>query len=111
MNNSKLYLITRKDLTPGAQAAQLVHGMIEFREQHSDIFHDWYKNSNTIVLLAVDDLSELQSLADTAQEFRINHSRFYEPDLNNELTSVILEPTETAKTLCKTLKLALTKPL
>lgn len=105
---SKLYLITRRDLSPGAQLAQSVHAMREFVEEYPEIERVWYKNSNTIVILSVDTVDDLYYLVDKASELDIKFSRFFEPDLGNELTAIVLEPSENSKMLCRGLKLALT---
>jgi peptidyl-tRNA hydrolase len=104
---SKLYLITRKDLTPGAQMAQVVHVMREFVEDFPKIEKHWYKSSNTVVILSVDNEDELYYLVNKAKQLDIKVSKFHEPDLGNQLTAIALEPLENSKILCRGIKLAL----
>lgn len=105
---SKLYLVTRRDLKPGVQAAQLVHATVEFCLKNPELTKNWHDISNTVVLLSVSDEWELEKLLNSAQEFGIIVSSFREPDLDNQLTAITLEPSENAKTLCRNLPLALT---
>lgn len=106
----KLYLITRKDLPPGAQAAQLVHGMAEFADKHPVVFKEWKEKSNTVVCLAVKDEAELRSLhgwVDVAHENLVPYafSTFEEPDFGNAMTVLVIEPRGTE--FVKGLRLAL----
>lgn len=104
----KLYLITRRDLEPGAQAAQLVHAMTEFCLQQPEITKNWHAISNTVVILSVANEQELRKLHNKAKQLDITCSSFTEPDLDNQLTAIVLEPTENSKMICKNLPLALT---
>lgn len=104
----KLYLITRRDLEPGAQAAQLTHVMTEFCLEHPEITKTWHDTSNTVVLLSVTNEQELMKLKNKAHKLDIICSSFREPDLDDQLTAIVLEPTENSKMLCKNLPLALT---
>lgn len=104
----KLYLITRRDLEPGAQASQLVHAMTEFCLHHPEITKNWHSVSNTVVLLSVANEQELKKLQNKAHKLDIICSSFREPDLDDQLTAIVLEPTENSKMLCKNLPLALT---
>lgn len=62
-------------------------------------------DSNTLCLLAVNNEETLKALADRATREGFSVSRFYEPDRENELTAIALEPA--AKRICKGLDLAL----
>lgn len=101
----KLYLITRNDLSPGYQAVQSCHAIRQFVEEHPDIDSAWFKESNYIALLQVENEEQLESLLLKASTRGIKCTYFREPDLSNELTAIALEPA--AKNLCKRLPLAL----
>ena len=101
----KLYLITRQDLPPGVQAAQLVHAMRQFSEDHPEVDRDWFENSNTIVLLAASNEGSLGVVADRARCRGIPVACFREPDRDNELTAIALGPE--GKSLTRKLPLAL----
>ena len=50
---------------------------------------EWKQNSNSIICLSVNNESELNSMFDKLSQFT-NVTKFYEPDLNDELTSICL---------------------
>ena len=106
-NGDKLYIITRKDLSPGYQAVQAVHSAIQFAFENPDKTKNWYYNSNYIGLLSVDKESDLISIVEKAKEQDIAFSIFREPDLDNEITAVALEAGSKTKKLCSRFPLAL----
>lgn len=101
----KLYLVTRRDLPPGARASQLCHAMRAFVEQHPDVDRGWFERSNTLVLLEVADEDALMRLAWQAAMTGVHWSLFREPDLNDAATAVALGPN--GQTLVRRLPLAL----
>jgi peptidyl-tRNA hydrolase len=109
---SKLYLITRRDLRHGSQAAQLVHGMSQFALDYPETFESWQRSSNTVVCLAVEDENELTSLYQRAErisedtECGLPISTFREPDFNEQLTCVVLAPDPYFSKLCEGIRLA-----
>jgi peptidyl-tRNA hydrolase len=105
MRPPKLFLVTRDDLPVPQQAVQSCHAMREFSEEHPEIDRSWYRESNHLALLAVPDEAGLKQLADEAKLLGFKFSLFREPDRNDELTAVALEPR--AKRLCRGLPLAL----
>ncbi len=110
--SGKLYLVTRADLRHGSQAAQLVHGMATFARHHPAIFEHWERVSNTVVCLAVADEDSLHELLIRANHLSDNAERnlavssFFEPDFDDQLTCVVLEPAVTFQNMCKGLRLA-----
>lgn len=88
----KLYLVTRSDLPPGAQAAQLVHAMAEFASDRPETFAAWKADSNTVVCLAARNEEELHKLRDRLDAACVEYVAFTEPDLDGALTSIALEP-------------------
>lgn len=109
---SKLYLITRADLRHGSQAAQLVHGMATFARDYPVTFEHWERTSNTVVCLAVKDLEALYDLwrkaeaVSEATDDGLAISTFHEPDFDNELTCVVLEPIDAFAKVCSGIPLA-----
>ena len=104
---SKLIVVTRKDLIPGSQAVQATHAAIEFIFEHPEIAHDWYKISKYIVQLSVNNQEELLELSDKLSWKGILFSEFREPDLDNELTAIALEPSEKARRVVSSMPLML----
>lgn len=88
----KLYVVTREDLDPGAVAAQSVHGAIKFCREHRTIADFWYMKSNNIVLLSVPNEAALKHLASRAGDEGLAVSLFREPDFDDTVTSIAIEP-------------------
>lgn len=106
-SNQKLYVVTRRDLSTGAQAVQGMHALVEFCLEYPSLAKRWHDKSNYLCFLSVADEQELQELADVAHENYIIRECFYEPDLNDSLTAVVLDATEEASKLVRHLPLAL----
>ena len=103
----KLIIITRKDISSGYQAVQSGHAAIQFQHEHPQEAKDWFSNSNYLIFLAAKDESELISYAQKAADRGIKISIFREPDLNNEITAIALDPSEASTKLVSNLPLAL----
>jgi len=101
----KLYLVTRQDLPPGARAAQLCHALRQFGEDHPEVDRDWFRRSNTLVLLEGKDEHALSDLADKARLSGVPVAVFREPDLADALTAIAVGPK--GKRLVRGLPLAL----
>ena len=106
-SNDKLYIITRKDLSPGYQGVQSQHAAFEFAIQHPEITREWHAVSNYLCFLSVVNEDELYSLISQAKDQGIRLSVFREPDIDNAITAIALEPGEKSKALCSRLSLAL----
>lgn len=103
----KLYVITRADLEPGYQAVQSVHAGIQFIFEHPEYAEYWFKQSNYLGLLSVNDEAELTNLIEQATAHDIRFSVFREPDVDNQITAIALAPGPKSKKLCSKLPLAL----
>lgn len=104
--NEKLYIVTRNDLTLQYQLPQTIHAAIQFANDFPAEQRKWFLNSNTIVALAAKDLFELESFVGKAVSRGHKISKFYEPDIGNELTAVAIVPDPRNKKLCSKFKLA-----
>lgn len=102
----KLYVIVRKDLSTGAQMAQSLHAALHFADENPDLTKKWMKFSDFICVLHIDNEKELLQLARKAKIKGIICAMFHEPDLDDSLTAVCLEPGQHSKSLCKHLRLA-----
>lgn len=105
--NNKLYVVTRRDLSPGAQACQLAHAMREFAAKFPEIEKIWYTSSNYLCFLSVADELALLELWASALYAGIRCAPFFEPDLDDALTAVSFEPTVQAQEFLQHLPLAL----
>lgn len=102
-----MYVITRSDLEPGYQAVQSMHALRQFTAEHPEIDKHWFERSNYLGLLAVQDECELNRLIEKALMRGIKFSIFREPDVDNQITAIALEPGLQSKKLCSSLRLAL----
>jgi len=81
--------------------------MRQFSHENFDIDRNWFNNSNYIGLLSVSDEEEIIKLMEKAIIKDIKFSIFREPDLDNQITAIVLEPGIKSRKLCSCLKLAL----
>jgi hypothetical protein len=102
-----MYLITRQDLEPGQQLIQCSHSLTEFFILYPETVKNWYHSSNYLVSLSVKTESELESLIQKAQSKNVKIAIFREPDLNNQITAIALEPSEATRKLCSNFPKAL----
>lgn len=120
--NGKLYLITRADLPPGQQAVQAAHALAEFGIRYPGTFSRWHAESNTLVMLTVEDKDKLVKLWSKANMLAERAARrdffvfpvgamFQEPDRNNEPTAIAFAPSGEFERLCRNLPLALQAPV
>lgn len=93
-------------MNPGSQAAQLVHAAYSFQKEYSNIQDVWYNISNYVALLSCENEQSLKDLISKANLKGIKYSAFTEPDLNDSLTSIVLEPCEETSKMCSSLQLA-----
>lgn len=105
--NWKLRIVVAADLNPGQKLAQAIHAAIEFTQQHPRLTANWHQVSNSVVILETKDLEAFREKLFFDCRPDIVHSCFYEPDLDNKLTAIALEPTEETRKLTSSLRLAL----
>ena len=104
---SKLYVVTRQDLTPGAQIAQSAHAALKFSYEHTEIFRKWHDESQYLICLSVPDEDALLDFMDEVWRRKLKYSYFVEPDFGDEHTAVCIEPGFRTSNLCQGLPLAL----
>jgi len=85
----KLYVIVKRTLSAGLKCAQAIHAFRAFCGEYPVIEAYWHAEHNNIVVLQEDSLEHLADLLE-AEGYRL--SRFYEPDLGDELTAICVEP-------------------
>ena len=84
----KLYLIVMRSLSAGMKAAQACHAMHAFTQAHPAITAEWQRDNNIVVL-------EHDNIAERAEDLeRRGYTlvRFHEPDLDDALTAICVEP-------------------
>lgn len=102
-----MYVITRADLDKGYQGVQSIHAGIQFVFEHPEFAQIWYQKSNYLGFLSVANEEELKLLIEKASEKGIKFSVFREPDIDNQITAIALEPSSASKKLCSRLRLAM----
>lgn len=102
-----MYVVTRKDLSPGARLAQSCHALRQFSAEHPELDKDWFETSNYLVCLEAECELELNYFVDVAESKGIRYSVFREPDLDNQLTAVTFEPGDITRRMLSRLPLAM----
>ena len=74
-------------------------------DKHPAVEREWYANSNNIVLVTVEDEEALLILCDEADDAGLVSACFEEPDFDNDLTAIALQPGKEASKLCEELPL------
>jgi peptidyl-tRNA hydrolase len=105
LSDSKLYIIVRADLPPGAQAAQACHAFRQFQEQHAELERAWFLTSNNLVLLQAPDERALDRLVGQARQQGIPYAVFLEPDFAGSMTAITLAPSGARLVSCLPLAL------
>jgi peptidyl-tRNA hydrolase len=100
-------VITRRDLTVGQQMLQSAHAAIEFQHEHPEIAKEWNTQSKYLIFLSVKNEQELQRLLQKIQIRNLKYSIFIEPDIDNQLTAIAVEPGEKTEKLTSNLPLTL----
>lgn len=86
----KLYILVRRDLSPGNQAAQAIHGALAFSVEYPEITIPWHRDSNYLVVLSVPNEATLLALAEKYAGKK--HHLVREPDWNDVATALVVEP-------------------
>ena len=94
-------------MTPAQQAVQSAHAVADFILSNPEVSRTWHDTSNYLIILSVPTESELQQAAQTLIAADLTFSPFHEPDIDNQLTAIAVEPSEEAKRFCSGFKLAL----
>ena len=88
---------------------QAAHAVADFIITNPEVSREWHDTSNYLIILSVSTESELQRTAQTLKAADLTFSPFHEPDINNQLTAIAIEPSDKAKRFCSGFKLALKK--
>lgn len=75
--------------------------------EHYEIHKQWFETSNYLGFLSVSNEIELNKLIEKAHSRGIKLSVFREPDIDNQITAIAIEPGVKSRKLCSNLKLAL----
>ena len=107
MSQGKLYIVTRDDLSAAYQAVQVAHALADAILKYPKEALSWHRQSNTLVVLSVQNEFGLMALEDQLTEANMKFVSFKEPDIADELTAISIMPDENIKKICSNMKLAL----
>lgn len=94
-------------MSPGYQAVQSSHALIDFIFRYPEMCLQWHNDSNYLIQVVCKNESELIKYKELALKRGIKLIEFFEPDLDNQLTAIALEPTELSRKLISNLPLML----
>jgi peptidyl-tRNA hydrolase len=94
-------------MSPGAQAVQGMHALVEFSVKHRALMESWHEQSNHLCFLSVKDEQALKAICAQAVEKGITFADFLEPDFGMTLTAAAFEATDQASELLRDTSLAL----
>ena len=86
---------------------QSCHAGIDFQHQHPEIAKQWNNESNYLIILSVENEEKLKFYLEKFNYYNIKTTVFREPDIGNEITAVVVEPSEKSQKLVSNLPLAL----
>jgi peptidyl-tRNA hydrolase len=84
--------VTRGDLSPGVQVAQIAHAAVDFSVLCPDLAERWRTSSNVLVVLSVPDELALGRLCSDVAAAGLSVVGVHEPDLGGSLTAAALDP-------------------
>jgi hypothetical protein len=93
------------DLSISQQSVQSAHSSIDFQHQYPIVAKDWNQNSNYLVFLSVKDESELICYINKFANANLKYTIFREPDIDNQITAITVEPSEKSRKLTSNLPL------
>lgn len=88
LDETKLVVITHKELSAGYQVVQSTHSIADFIFEHPEQAKQWKEESNSIITLACPNLESLEKLSNKLKKKGYFVTEFFEPDIDNELTSI-----------------------
>jgi len=84
----KLYVIVDSTLDSGLKMAQAIHAFEAFGDAHPDVKAEWKPHNNIVVL----EHEDLDSLTGVLEALELDLVQFREPDLEDALTALCVEP-------------------
>ena len=91
-------------MKPGAQIAQSGHAIAQYCLEHPEHLKKW--NNNYLICLSTDNQQSLEKLFEKLMTYDIPMSRFTEPDLDNQLTSIAFQHNSESRKYTTSLPLA-----
>ena len=82
------------------------HSVVQFIFEHPEISKKWFKEPY-LAHLSVENETELKNLMAKLSKLNITYSVFREPDINNQITSITIEPSDKTRRMVSNLPLML----
>ena len=95
----RLYVVTRRDLEPTAQAILSCRALTQFHCDYPRVGRQWIAKRGHLVVLAVPDEVALVVLLQNARQQNIKASPHHAASLRTQLVAVALESSPRAKKL------------
>lgn len=89
---AKLYVVVRRDLPPGLQAAQAGHAIAELCIRHPQAAFRWNRGGNYLIVLAANNERDLIDWYLTAKSYDMTRELWREPDLQLDATAFAAFP-------------------
>ena len=102
----KLTIVSRRDLSPGYQTTQSIHSSAQFIFEYPHIAQKWFSNPY-LAVLSVENESELKQLIQRLENSKLKYSVFRESDIDDQITSICIEPSEETRRITSSLPLLL----
>ena len=77
-----MVIVTRADISKGYQVVQSTHAIADFAHEFPDLFKQWKSESNSIIVLEVQNEEKLKKLFIELKRMKANTVLFYEPDIS-----------------------------
>lgn len=92
-------MVTRADLSAGQQAVQAAHAAIDFVFEHPSRAGPWHEVSNYLAILVAESEAHLKQLVARCESALVDYTVFREPDLDNQITAIAMEPSKETQRL------------
>lgn len=92
-------------MSDGYKAVQSAHAAINFTFEHPGRAGPWFKESNYLVLLELSNEKQLKLLINKCEHHQLAYTVFREPDINNQITAIAIEPSPITRKLVQKIPL------
>ena len=90
--------------------AQSWHAGVDFSVKYPALTQLWHNASNNVVIVSVPNEAQVMALESVALSLGLKHHLVVEPDLDDSVTAIALEPGPIAKRMCARFPLAGKEP-
>ena len=102
----RILVVTRRDLSPEAQASQSCQALMQFNCAYPALGRTWYERQNLIDVYVVPGEDALRALLVKVKTKDLKAVGFHEPQLKMQLTTIAVEATPMARKVLGKLTIA-----